>query len=119
MRFRSLEITFNSRSALEEQAKGVLTERARSQDFCQSVAKMARSEVKNYLAELAEESELPFGDVAGFLRGLKTLMAGVSTTNLAHDEPADGCNCTCSNCSGCLDAPFNVIDMEEAQDAQD
>lgn len=36
----------------------------------QVLAKAARSEVKNYLAELAEQAEVPFGDPAGFLRGL-------------------------------------------------
>jgi hypothetical protein len=33
------------------------------------IARMARSEVKNYLAELAEAAEVPFGDPVQFIRG--------------------------------------------------
>ena len=66
------------------------------------VAKMARSEVKGYLADLAEQAEMPFVNAAGFLRGVRAATAGIATTNLADDEPADGCDCTCSNCQGCL-----------------
>lgn len=39
--------------------------------FHSLVAKMARSEVKNYIAELAEQAERPFNDPAQFLRDLK------------------------------------------------
>jgi hypothetical protein len=34
------------------------------------VARLARSEVKNYLAEIAEEAEMPFVSGAGFLHAL-------------------------------------------------
>lgn len=34
------------------------------------VAKVARSEVKNYLAELAEQAEVPFTGPVEFIRGL-------------------------------------------------
>lgn len=34
------------------------------------VAKMARSEIKSYLAELAEQAEVPFSDPAAFVREL-------------------------------------------------
>jgi hypothetical protein len=80
------------------------------------IAKMARAEVKNYLAELAEAANLPFSSAAGFLTGLKVYITDFgSTTNLAApaDEP---CQCTCAGCSGCTvtvpadDSPFNVFD---------
>jgi len=34
------------------------------------IAKMARSEVKNYLADLAEQAEVPFDDPVSFLRNI-------------------------------------------------
>lgn len=37
------------------------------------VAKIARSEVKNYVAEQAERAEMPFTDVAGFIGEIKRL----------------------------------------------
>jgi hypothetical protein len=66
------------------------------------IARMARSEVKNYLAELAEEAEVPFGNPAGFLRGIRTYLDGISSTTplTDPDEPYDAA----------ADAPFNVID---------
>jgi hypothetical protein len=45
---------------------------------------MARAEVKNYLAELAEESNLPFYGPAAFLRGLR-----IELTNLGAAGSAD------------------------------
>jgi hypothetical protein len=75
-------------------------------------ARMARSEVKNYLAELAEDAEIPFGNPAGFLRGLRLRVTHWSTTGTRQT-----CECMCSECSSCLgeylpenDAPFSVID---------
>jgi hypothetical protein len=38
------------------------------------IAKCARSEVKNYLAALAEQAEMPFGDPGGFLAALRDLV---------------------------------------------
>jgi hypothetical protein len=35
-----------------------------------AIARMARSEVKNYLAELAEQAEVPFAGPAAFVRGI-------------------------------------------------
>jgi hypothetical protein len=74
------------------------------------VAKMARAEVKNYLAELAEQSNLPFYGPAAFLRGLRIEAAtwGASTSLPADtDEPYDPA----------ADAPFNVIDTVTVHDA--
>lgn len=55
------------------------------------VGRIARGEVKNYLAELAEETEMPFGSPAAFLQGLRTMLAETSTTNLQRDpeDPYD------------------------------
>lgn len=59
-----VEVFFNRRGALIEATRAYL----RSPEVSESVARMARSEVKNYLAELAEEAEIPFGGAAEFLR---------------------------------------------------
>jgi hypothetical protein len=42
------------------------------------ISKMARSEVKNYLAKLAEEAEMPFGSADAFLRVLRTAVDGIA-----------------------------------------
>lgn len=39
------------------------------------VSRMARSEVKNYLAELAEDAEMPFSSPEAFLRLVRTKLA--------------------------------------------
>jgi hypothetical protein len=63
------------------------------------IAKMARSEVKNYLAQLAEEAEMPFGNPAGFLRTVRIEVFKLVTTGHGTDDPDEP-----------YDAPFNVID---------
>jgi hypothetical protein len=45
-----------------------------TQDVRDIIARMARSEVKNYMAELAEAAELPFGDAAVFLGLIREAM---------------------------------------------
>lgn len=40
----------------------------RSQEAREGIARLARSEVKNYLAELAEEAGVPYGDAVTFVR---------------------------------------------------
>jgi hypothetical protein len=55
-------------------------------------AKMTRSEVKNYLAALAEQAEYPFDSPAGFLRAIRLNLTNFgSTTNLDGDgdDPYD------------------------------
>jgi len=59
----------------------------------QAVARVARSEVKNYLAELAEDSEIPFGNPAGFLRNLKNIM-DFATGDAKHKPHCQFPNCT-------------------------
>jgi hypothetical protein len=49
------------------------------------ITRMARSEVKNYLAQLAEQADMPFGDPAVFLRSLRTMADGAASTNLRRD----------------------------------
>lgn len=66
------------------------------------LARMIRSEVKNHLAELAEEAEMPFPSAAGFLRGIVAALRDVSTTNLTRDPDDDY--------DPGADAPFVVID---------
>jgi hypothetical protein len=73
------------------------------------IAKMARSEVKNYLAQLAEEAEMPFGDPAGFLRAIQfnvtqwgsnvTQWGSSSTNPQPDDDRRDFCNATPKDCT--------------------
>jgi hypothetical protein len=66
-------------------------------------AKMARSEVKNYLAALAEQAEYAFDSPAGFLRGIRvnlTHFGSVTNLNLGEDEAYDQD----------ADSPFNLLD---------
>lgn len=87
------------------------------------VARLARSEVKNYLAEIAEEAEMPFVSPASFLYTLHVQLAKVSLTNLERDRattdgkpvaevrlatfeddcgcnPDEGCSCVCHGIPG-------------------
>jgi hypothetical protein len=66
-------------------------------------AKMTRSEVKNYLAALAEQAEYPFDSPAGFLRAIRVNLTNFgSAANLDRDgdDPYDQD----------ADAPFNVFE---------
>jgi len=66
-----------------------------------AIARLARGEVKNYLAELAEGAEMPFPSAAGFLRGLREVIEQTTTTGSAeYDETADPAD----------DYPFSVTD---------
>jgi hypothetical protein len=47
----------------------------KSQHVREGVARMARSEVKSYLAEIAEEAEIPFASPVDFLRVLRQFAA--------------------------------------------
>lgn len=76
-----------------------------------AVAKVARSEVKNYLAELAEEAEVPFGSPAAFLCGVRDLLAETAVTNLRR-QPQDGY-------SPDEDAPFGVVEGKPRDAALD
>lgn len=42
-------------------------------EYRKIIAKIARAEVKNYLAELAESAEMPFPSPEGYLRNLENL----------------------------------------------
>ena len=77
MRFKSVDIIYNSATALRDKALEMLST---DPTIRQLIAKMARSEVKNYLAELAEEAELPFGNPASFLRNVGVMTRGVTQT---------------------------------------
>jgi hypothetical protein len=88
----------SARTATEQHAANFLA----TPDVKGTVARMARSEVKNYLAELAEEAEIPFANPAGFLRAVQ-LHAGhwTSTGDGLQDD---------GSYDASADAPFNVID---------
>lgn len=93
-------------AAALEHASVVAWEWLTGAEASEIAARMARSEVKNYLAELAEENDLPFGSAAGFLRGIRSALAGMSVANLPadNDEPAD-------RGAEPDDGPFTVIDL--------
>jgi hypothetical protein len=55
-------------------------------------ARLARSEVKNYLAELAEQNELPLHGPATFIRNVNAMMPGVASCGYRH-EGQDGGDC--------------------------
>ena len=85
MRIGNLHVNWmSSRKEIlfEEQAREFL----RSIEGREIVAKMARSEVKNYLAELAEENELPFGDPAAFLAQVRTRLAAALLVERMNKE---------------------------------
>jgi hypothetical protein len=68
------------------------------------VARTARSEVKDYLAELAEEADMPFPGPMGFLANVKLNLGLIASTNLKREpeDPYDPAE----------DSPFAVIDPE-------
>jgi len=53
------------------------------------VAKMARAEVKNYLAELAEQADMPFDNAEAFLRKMNNLMAYARGERGAYNPDTD------------------------------
>lgn len=72
MRIGNLYVTWRtSRKALDLEVH-VLNYLGNHPKAREVTARMARSEVKSYLAELAEEAEVPFGDVAQFIRRFHT-----------------------------------------------
>jgi len=69
VKFGPIEVFFNPGEAtVDAAARSYL----RSQEVSESVARMARSEVKNYLAELAEEIGEPYHGAAEFLKHMAT-----------------------------------------------
>jgi len=82
VRFSSFEFTFNTR----KQAEAAVENHVKTDPHVRElIAKMARSEVKSYLQDLAEEAEMPFPSAAGFLSGiakeLKSRQAGYQDGN--------------------------------------
>lgn len=62
------------------------------------VAKIARSEVKNYLAELAEQADIPFISPLGFVTALQGASRGVASGDLTvvvtrPDGHTNSCTC--------------------------
>lgn len=58
-----------------------------------AVARMARSEVKNYLAELAEEADVPFGSPSGFLGAVRAMLAEDSVIDTLPNGHTTTCTC--------------------------
>jgi hypothetical protein len=72
MRFRSLEITYNSRKQAEIAAINYVRT---NPDIRVIIARMARSEVKNYLAAIAEDAGMAFGAPGRFLQEIRDELA--------------------------------------------
>jgi hypothetical protein len=53
------------------------------------LAKIARAEVKNYMAELAEDAEMPFIGPAEFLRIVRSETTKTATTGSPEDPAND------------------------------
>jgi type III secretion system FlhB-like substrate exporter len=70
MKIGALHITWRTSQKIRDDRLAVLTYLATTESARAIIAKMARAEVKNYLAELAEQAEVPFGDPAEFVRDL-------------------------------------------------
>lgn len=82
MRIGSFEIKRQRR--VKKTVKELATEYLASQEAREIVARMARSEVKNYLAELAEGAEMPFGDGASFLAYVRGCVVTAGKLELEH-----------------------------------
>lgn len=68
MKFGPIEVLFNPGEATVEVAT---RNYLRSPMGRMHIARMARSEVKNYLAELAEKAEMPFNSPSEFIKALE------------------------------------------------
>ena len=77
MKLGRVEVFFNRKATVEAAARDYL----RGPEVSESVARMARSEVKNYLAELAEKAEMPFRGAAEFLNDVNIRLWGVNREN--------------------------------------
>jgi hypothetical protein len=75
MRFRSLEVTLNNRRQAEVNVLAFIKD---SREVRELVAKMARSETKNYVAELCEQAGEPLTDDQLRRRAAYLLTAGCS-----------------------------------------
>jgi hypothetical protein len=87
MKIGSLHLAWlPARQVIEQETRDYLA----GPEVQRAVARMARSEVKNYMAELAEQAEVPFPSPAGFLRALRLDMTRFgSTTGLGGGEDDD------------------------------
>jgi hypothetical protein len=106
MKIGSIYIT-RRKTAKEIHESQLIKNWLRSVEGRELVSRMARSEVKNYLAEIAEEAEMPFVSAATWLRGIQ-LQIGV-LTNLRDDDDNMPEN----------DAPFSVFDVIEIREDQE
>ncbi len=70
MKFGPIEVFFNPGEATVDAA---VRDYLRGPAVSEAIARMARSEVKNYLAEQAEKARLPFRSPEEFLKDLEAL----------------------------------------------
>lgn len=68
MKFGPIEVFFNPGEATVDAAVRI---HLRTAEVRESIARIARSEVKNYLAELAEKAEMPYPGAVEFLKDIK------------------------------------------------
>ena len=87
MKLGPLHVTWQTSQKQRDGQAAVLSYLASHPEARAITAKMARSEVKNYLADLCEQAEIPFGDPAQFLRNIWNLyLYGKSPAAQAHDK---------------------------------
>lgn len=87
MRIGALHITWRTSQKSRDDRLAALTYLATTESARAIVAKMARSEVKNYMAELAEAAEVPFDDPVSCLRNVWNLYQyGKSPAAQARDQ---------------------------------
>lgn len=87
MRIGNLHLTWvttRQQQLIREEIKRLMQDR----DTREMVGRIIRGEAKNYLAELAEEAEMPFPSPAGFLRALQAMLRETASAGL-HVDPED------------------------------
>lgn len=79
-------VTITRKQKVKKTIERQVDEHLVSQDVREIIARMARSEVKNYLAQLAEENDLPFSDPAAFLAQVRTRLAAALLVERMNKE---------------------------------
>jgi len=103
MRIGPLHVTWMT-SRLEQMIAATLT----SIFGRQLVAKIARAEVKNYLAELAEQAERPFHNPSHFLAAVRVDLARIDAANWDPAAQGDGPEMTGRFLPSAPEAPSNL-----------
>lgn len=85
MRLGNLHVTWLS-ARQTEILRLEVREYLRDAEVKQSIARLARSEAKNYLAELAENAEMPFSSPEAFLSLVRTKLAAALLVERMNSE---------------------------------